>query len=303
MSLLLFWVILSTVPWFWPITIMEDGYQVRGATDENDNSVLAEIPAESGRKLKAVLKHSGFREALKEAMNLAELWQQISCWRRAMEVIKTDPEQGQLDNYEYCSFEITASLTIVLWNHLSHFQWAKLRNWLNTDMLKCGRRRKRSFIKPGQLINNTRSAFWRKLKKKNRQADKQAEVSVKKSRWCFSSADVYHSKDSGFIWWLYKNWYTNSHYNLKRRKVPRTAKLLKLKIDTGLDPDNSIGHCRVLWTRIYYREKQISIVANLEPRTIKGIESKGMILMAEDKDGRLVMVTPAEKVSDGSAIK
>jgi methionyl-tRNA synthetase len=49
--------------------------------------------------------------------------------------------------------------------------------------------------------------------------------------------------------------------------------------------------------------KQISIVANLEPRTIKGIESKGMILMAEDKDGRLVMVTPVEKVSDGSAIK
>jgi methionyl-tRNA synthetase len=48
---------------------------------------------------------------------------------------------------------------------------------------------------------------------------------------------------------------------------------------------------------------QISIVANLEPRKIKGIESKGMILMAEDKDGRLVMVSPAEKVSNGSNIK
>jgi methionyl-tRNA synthetase len=49
--------------------------------------------------------------------------------------------------------------------------------------------------------------------------------------------------------------------------------------------------------------KQISIVANLEPRMIKGIESKGMILMAEDKDGKLVMVTPSDKVSNGSMIK
>ena len=49
--------------------------------------------------------------------------------------------------------------------------------------------------------------------------------------------------------------------------------------------------------------KQISIIANLEARKIKGIESQGMILMAEDKDGKLVMVTPTDKVSNGSMIK
>ena len=49
--------------------------------------------------------------------------------------------------------------------------------------------------------------------------------------------------------------------------------------------------------------KQISIIANLEPRKIKGIESKGMILMAEDKNGKLFMVAPADKVSNGSMIK
>ena len=49
--------------------------------------------------------------------------------------------------------------------------------------------------------------------------------------------------------------------------------------------------------------RQISIVANLEPRKIKGIESKGMILMAEDKDGKLVMVSPESPVSNGSTIK
>jgi methionyl-tRNA synthetase len=49
--------------------------------------------------------------------------------------------------------------------------------------------------------------------------------------------------------------------------------------------------------------KQISIIANLEPRKIKGIESQGMILMAEDKDGKLVMVAPTDKVSNGSMVK
>jgi methionyl-tRNA synthetase len=48
--------------------------------------------------------------------------------------------------------------------------------------------------------------------------------------------------------------------------------------------------------------KQISVVANLEPRKIKGIESKGMILMAEDKDGRLVMVSAVDPVSNGSTV-
>jgi methionyl-tRNA synthetase len=49
--------------------------------------------------------------------------------------------------------------------------------------------------------------------------------------------------------------------------------------------------------------RQISIVANLEPRKIRGIESKGMILMAEDRDGKLVLVSPLEKVNNGSVIK
>ena len=90
---------------------------------------------------------------------------------------------------------------------------------------------------------------------------------------------------------------------LEAEKVPKTAKLLKLKIDTGIDIRTIVSGIAEYYTPESIIGRQISIVANLEPRKIKGIESKGMILMAEDKNGKLVMVAPADKVSNGSMIK
>jgi len=90
---------------------------------------------------------------------------------------------------------------------------------------------------------------------------------------------------------------------LEAEKVPKTTKLLKLKIDTGLDTRTIVSGIAEYYEPQSLIGKQISIVANLEIRKIKGIESKGMILMAEDKDGKLVLVTPVEKVSNGSTIK
>jgi len=90
---------------------------------------------------------------------------------------------------------------------------------------------------------------------------------------------------------------------LEAEKVPKTTKLLKLKIDTGLDIRTIVSGIAEYYEPEAIVGKQISIIANLEARKIKGIESQGMILMAEDKDGRLIMVTPTDKVSNGSMIK
>ena len=90
---------------------------------------------------------------------------------------------------------------------------------------------------------------------------------------------------------------------LEAEKVPKTNKLLKLKIDTGLDIRTIVSGIAEYFEADEIIGKQISIVANLEPRSIKGVESKGMILMAEDKDGKLVMVSPVDNVSNGSMVK
>ena len=80
-------------------------------------------------------------------------------------------------------------------------------------------------------------------------------------------------------------------------------KLLKLKIDTGIDIRTVVSGIAVDHKPEDIIGKQISILVNLEPRTIKGIESKGMILMAQDASGKLNFVIPAEKTTNGSGIK
>jgi methionyl-tRNA synthetase len=90
---------------------------------------------------------------------------------------------------------------------------------------------------------------------------------------------------------------------LEAGKVPKTTKLLKLKIDCGIDTRTIVSGIAEFFEPESLIGKQISIIANLEPRKIKGIESKGMILCAEDKDGKLVLVSPSDKISNGSLIK
>lgn len=89
---------------------------------------------------------------------------------------------------------------------------------------------------------------------------------------------------------------------VEAERVPKTDKLLKLLLNTGTEKRtvvSGIAHC-------YEPDKiigqQVLMLANLAPRKIKGIESKGMILMASDKDGKLVFATTGQKTADGSGV-
>ena len=89
---------------------------------------------------------------------------------------------------------------------------------------------------------------------------------------------------------------------LEAVKVPKTDKLLKLTIDTGIDKRVIVSGIAQFYTPEEMVGKQICILANLAPRTIKGIESKGMILMAKELDGKMRFVTPAERVGNGAQV-
>ena len=81
---------------------------------------------------------------------------------------------------------------------------------------------------------------------------------------------------------------------LAAERVPKTDKLLKLTIDTGIDQRTIVSGIAEYYSPEDMLGKQICILANLKPRTIRGIESKGMILMAKQGDGRMRFITPAE---------
>ncbi|WDF68164.1 methionine--tRNA ligase [Sphingobacterium oryzagri] len=90
---------------------------------------------------------------------------------------------------------------------------------------------------------------------------------------------------------------------LEAEKVAKTKKLLKLKIDTGIDQRTVVSGIAEYFAPEAIVGKQVSILVNLEPREIKGITSQGMILMVEDADGRLDFVNPTTAVKPGSSVR
>ncbi|MBQ5978430.1 MAG: methionine--tRNA ligase [Bacteroidales bacterium] len=89
---------------------------------------------------------------------------------------------------------------------------------------------------------------------------------------------------------------------LEAERVPKTDKLLKLTIDTGIDKRTIVSGIAEYYSPEDMLGKQICILANLKPRSIRGIESKGMILMAKQGDGTMRFVTPQEVVTNGAVI-
>jgi methionyl-tRNA synthetase len=90
---------------------------------------------------------------------------------------------------------------------------------------------------------------------------------------------------------------------LTAEKVAKTKKLLKLTIDTGIDQRTVVSGIAEHYEPEAIIGKQVSILVNLEPREIKGILSQGMILMAENAEGKLSFVAPADEMPNGSVIR
>jgi methionyl-tRNA synthetase len=90
---------------------------------------------------------------------------------------------------------------------------------------------------------------------------------------------------------------------LEAERVPKTKKLMQLKIDTGLDQRTVVAGIAEQFNPEDIKGKQVSIAVNLEPKKIKGIQSQGMILMAEDSEGNLTFLSPGDKTQIGSVVK
>lgn len=89
---------------------------------------------------------------------------------------------------------------------------------------------------------------------------------------------------------------------LEAERVPKTDKLMKLLVDTGVDKRTVVSGIAQHFEAADIIGKQVSILINLAPRKLKGIESQGMILMAEDANGKLHFVNPNDEVENGSGV-
>ena len=90
---------------------------------------------------------------------------------------------------------------------------------------------------------------------------------------------------------------------LEAERIPKTDKLMKILLDTGIDKRTVVSGIAEYYKAEDLPGTQVSVLLNLEPRKIKGVESKGMILMAEDEEGKLSFVSPAAHMSNGSTVR
>jgi methionyl-tRNA synthetase len=267
-----------------------------GIKNDNDNDVLAEI-LKIKKNVESNLDNFRFREALKEAMNLARLGNKYLADTEPWKIIKNDVKRvGTILNI---ALQITANLTIVLEPFLP-FSMEKLRGWLNYNGVKWDDAGRTDLIKAGHLINKPELLFDKVEDDAiNRQVEKLMRTKTDNE---VTEIQVIPQKDP-VSFDDFTRLDIRTATILEAEKVPKTNKLLKLKIDCGIDIRTIVSGIAEYFDPELLPGKQISIIANLEPRKIKGIESKGMILMAEDSEGKLVIITPEEKIGNGSIIK
>jgi methionyl-tRNA synthetase len=268
----------------------------RGITDENDNSVLAEMKVIK-ENVEASLETFRFREALREAMNLARLGNKYLADAEPWKVVRTDPDR--VKTIMNIAIQITANLSILLEPFLP-FSMDKLRKLINLKMLGWHNAGRIDLVIPGHQIKKAELLFEKIEDSEIQRQINKLHLTRKANEP--DSSNVLPPKAPVTIDDFTKIDIRTATV-LEAEKVPKTTKLLKLKIDTGLDIRTIVSGIAEYFEPESMIGKQISIVANLEPRNIKGIESKGMILMAEDKDGKLVIVSPDDKVSNGSPVK
>jgi len=268
----------------------------KSALTPDDETILNDISRICDNTAEAI-ETFRFREALKEAMNLARLGNKYLADTEPWKVIKTDPER--VKTILNISLQITGNLTIALEPFLP-FSMEKLRGWLNISRQKWEDAGRSDILSAGHQINKPGFLF-EKIEDDaiNRQIEKL--MATKNSKEDPSTVAAPAKDPVSFEEFTRIDIRTATI--LEAEKVPKTTKLLKLKIDTGIDIRTIVSGIAEYFEPQSLIGQQISIVANLEPRKIRGIESKGMILMAEDRNGKLVLVSPAEKVTNGSMIK
>ena len=267
-----------------------------GELTDYDKETIAEVQA-----IKATIEKEldtyHFREALKTAMNLARIGNKYLADTEPWKLAKTD--MSRVATILNIALQITANLTIVFSPFLP-FSSEKLLRMLDVneafswdslgsmDLLSVGHQIATAELLFEKIEDSTIEAQIEKLqatKAANELAERKAEPIAQDIQFDdFLKLDI----RVGTV--------------LECSKVPKADKLLQFKIDDGLGGRTIVSGIAKHYQPEELVGKQVCFIANLPPRKLKGIESQGMILSAEDLDGSLRLISPSVEVSPGSKV-
>ena len=268
----------------------------RGETNDFDNEVLEAIKA-FPEKVSKQLENYHFREALRETMNLARLGNKYLADTEPWKVVKTDEER--VKTIMNIALQIVANLTIIA-NPFIPFSMDKLRKMINLEELSWDKSGDIELLKAGHQLNKP-ALLFEQIDDKAIEAQVQRLLDTKKANEAAEHQAAPQKETITFDDFTKLDIRVGTI--LEAEKVAKTKKLLKLTVDTGIDTRTVVSGIAEYFKPEDIVGKQVSILVNLAPRKLRGIESQGMILMAEDADGKLVFVAPTDVVKQGSEVK
>ncbi len=274
-------------------------------------SAFSEIDIQTLKELKAYpaviessIERYRFREAQAELMNVARLGNKYLADEEPWKTIKTD--EARTKTVMYVALQIATALAVLSEPFLP-FTSTKLKNILNvrsstveTSLKWNDVSTKETLLPTGHTINQSELLFSKiEGEQIQKQLDK-LETSKKKNEAMNTKAEP--QKET-----IQFDDFTKLDMRvgtiLEAEKMPKTKKLLVLKVDTGIDVRTIVSGIAESFRAEEIIGKQVTVLVNLAPRALRGVESQGMILMTENAEGKLVFVNPGEAgVTNGATI-
>ena len=269
----------------------------RGELTDYDKEVLAEIP-EIISRVEKNLDNFHFREGLKECMNLARLGNKYLADTEPWKLYKTDPQRVQ--TILNVSLQITASLAIAV-EPFMPFTAEKILRLLDVEKFGWDQLGNTALLKPGHRIG-TPALLFEKIEDSVIEAQLEKLAATKRANLAKEAGKKVEPQKESIAFDDFGKMDIRVATIIAAEKIAKTKKLLKLTIDTGIDKRTIVSGIAEHYTPESLVGRQVQVLINLEPRELKGVLSEGMILMAQDATGKLVLLSPAEPVGNGTMV-
>jgi methionyl-tRNA synthetase len=264
----------------------------KGELTEEDKRVIEDMQAIPERIGKLIYAYK-LRDAQAEAMNLARLGNKYLADQEPWKLVKTDPKR--VETIMNIALQITANLSIVLQPFLPKTA-GKLGDFLNFEAGNWSVAGKDDQLIAGHLINAPEILF-QKIE------DTLVEFEVNKLKQTNEMETSYEPQKEAIQFDDFTKLDIRLGTILEAEKVEKADKLLKLLVDTGIDKRTIVSGIAEHYKPEDIVGKTVQVLLNLEPRKIRGIESQGMILMAEDAEGNLSFMIPEKGFDAGGGVR
>lgn len=270
----------------------------RGDLHDIDNELIKYLN-KTPESIEKSLNAFRFREALSKFMDIARTGNKYLADTEPWKLNQND--QGRVGTIMNLATQIVANLAI-LGEPFLPFTSTKIFKLLGIDKFKWKYARSVDLLQVDHVVRKPELLFS-KIEDADieKQIEKLQSAQVKNSKIDIKNVEIPPMKDTiSFDDFMKMD--IRIGKILEAEKVEKSNKLLKMYVETGLDKRTIVSGIAKFFKPEEVIGKQVSVLVNLAPRKIMGIESQGMILLAEDNDGRLVFVTPDDDVVNGSGV-